>query len=62
MFIQSQVNYIAKLVESVVILEDTNAKVICFSPHYNDLDIDEVRVYTVLQHKHRGVKPTLLTK
>jgi len=50
-FIQSQVNYIAKLVESVVILEDTNAKVICFSPHYNDLDIDEVRVYTVMQQK-----------
>lgn len=51
MFIQSQVNYIAKLVEGVVILEDTNAEVICFSPHYNDLDIDEVRVSTVLQHK-----------
>lgn len=51
MFIQSQVNYIANLVEGVVILEDTNAEVICFSPHYKDMDIDEVRVSTVLQHK-----------
>lgn len=51
MFIQSQVNYIANLVEGMVILEDTNAEVICFSPHYKDSQMDDVRVATVLQHK-----------
>lgn len=51
MFIQSQVNYIANLVEGMVILEDTNAEVICFSPHFKDSQMDDVRVATVLQHK-----------